>query len=262
MKKINTLTILLTLLLSVSLAAQSVTLKTPEMIVQPQETFKLKVQVEDFKDVVAAQFALYWDSNVLQFKGLQDFGLPDMVANEPTFSLMSVSEGKLRFSWNDLLATGVSVADMSTLFSINFKVIGPLYSNSVIQIAGDSIPTYFPIEIATNNGILDVDISTGNVLVGGVNATTESVTEDFTLYQNSPNPFTDVTYITFNLNSSTQAQLSIYDNAGRVIFDQNAMFAAGKHSIPVKREMFQSSGAYFFTLKTQNATATRQLIAH
>ncbi len=263
MKKLNTLSLLLACFLTANLTAQQVTVKSEDMTVQPQETFIMEIKVDDFDDVVAAQFALFWDSTVLEYISVQDWGLPD-ISTSGNFNLMNASGGKIRFYWEDVLAAGVSVDDMATIFSIKFKAIGPLYSSSSVQIAADtaSTSTFFPIEIASNNGELEVEIQNGTVLVGGPNASTETETIDFTLYQNSPNPFTEITYINFDLKSSTQAQLSIFDNTGKVVLEQNAMFAAGRNSIPVKRDIFQSSGAYFFTLKTEKATATRQLIAH
>jgi hypothetical protein len=263
MKKINTLSLLIACFLAANLTAQQVTVKSEDMTVQPQETFSVEIKVDDFNDVVAAQFALFWDDNVLEFVDVDDFGLPN-VSKPGNFNLMHTEEGRLRFYWEDVLAEGVSVDDMATIFSVKFKAIGPLYSSSTIQISADTTAnsTFFPIEFASNNGELDVEVLNGTVLVGGLNASTETETTDFTLFQNSPNPFTEITYINFDLKYATHAQLSIFDNAGKVVFEQNAMFAAGKNSVPVKRDIFQSSGAYYFTLKTEKATATKQLIAH
>ena len=121
-----------------------------------------------------------------------------------------------------------------------------------------------PIEAQIMNAasqVLPLNLENGTVTINGVNASKETYTADFTLYQNSPNPFSDLTYISFDLKQTGQAALSIHDSTGKVIFEKNELFTAGAHSVPVSRDLFQSAGAYFFTLKTSGATATRQLIA-
>lgn len=262
MKKINTFVFLSVFFLAAHLTAQQVTLKVPDMSVQPGTELKIDIQVEDFDQIIGAQFAIYWDQNVLQYLGVDQnsFGLPD-VSVDQNFGEDAVQQGKLTFQWNDVTFNGVTLSDMSSLFSVNFKAIGNLNSSTLLEL-GDLDPPVIPMEFVNLDGVVEVVVDNGNVTIENSSASFETVTDDFVLFQNSPNPFTEVTYIVFNLKHSTPAQFSIYDQAGKVVFEQNAMFAAGKHIIPVKREVFQSSGAYFFTLKTQNAIATRQLIAN
>ncbi len=133
---------------------------------------------------------------------------------------------------------------------------------TMIEVKDDeNVNNPFPVEFYDENDMeVPVEITSGTVTIDGVNASTESITRDFTLYQNSPNPFRTQTNISFYLNQPSQTQLSIHDHSGRVVFERNDDFMSGLHTIQLRRDLFTSAGSYFFTLKTENATATRQLV--
>jgi hypothetical protein len=256
MKKNNVFLLLIALFLTLGLHAQQVMLKTPDMTVVPGANIHLDVQVENFDAITGTQFSINWDANVLEYIGVDNFGLPN-VSVEGNFGTLDVSQGKLRFAWYQQELTGVSLDDMSTIFSVWFKAIGDPNATTQVMITNDPIV----IELVGTQGMVPFQIDNGTVTIEGPNSSKESVTQDFVLFQNSPNPFTEITYISFNLQNNTQARLSIYDNSGKVVFQQNRDFNAGLNKIPVSRDLFQSSGSYFYTLETKKAIATRQLIA-
>jgi hypothetical protein len=147
------------------------------------------------------------------------------------------------------------------LFSIKFEAIGSPGSNSLLQIDGDTIFPPLILEVNTLSGTLDLNVMSGIITIDGTNAASEIVTQDFTLFQNSPNPFSDMTVISFNMKETSDAILTIYDNAGKLVYRQNRLFFTGLNNIPVERNLFQSAGTYTFSLQTAHAAATRQLIA-
>ena len=266
MKKINVYSLLIAIFSAFSLNAQQVGMTIPDKTVDPGQTFSIDVKVSDFDDIVSMQFALFWDPAVIQFQSVANLNvnMPDFsVAN--SFNFNPAPQGYFKVSWvwfDPVTNTGVTLADDAVLFSIIYKVVGGQGTNSMLEIAPDmrgDLP--FPVEITNfSSQTLDVDIDNGKVTVSGVNASEESLTEDFTLFQNSPNPFTEITYITFNLNTGTKAKLTIFDNSGKAVYQENKNFPAGLSRIPVRREMLTSAGSYFYTLETTRATATRQLI--
>jgi hypothetical protein len=82
----------------------------------------------------------------------------------------------------------------------------------------------------------------------------------FELYQNQPNPFVNKTNIGFYLPEATEAALSIYDEAGRLVYQQKGQFAKGEHSISLDRALINSNGLLYYKLETETATATRKMI--
>lgn len=255
MKKFYLPLVVLSLFAFGTLTAQEVVLKTPNLEVDPDATFNLDLQVEDFEMITGLQFSVNWDPNVLEFVNVDNFGLPGMTT-DGNFGMMQVDEGILRFAWYQQELTGVTLADMSSIFSVWFKVVGNPNSNTQVTISNEPIV----VEVVSTSGMIPFNIQNGTVTVMGTNAANETLSTDFVLFQNSPNPFSDMTYIRFDLNKSTQTHLSIYDQTGRVVYTESNFLSAGSHAIPIERNLFQSAGTYVYTLQTANGTATRQLI--
>ncbi len=265
MKKSSVYSLLIAILTAFSLNAQDVSLTVPDMTVDPGQWFSIDVKTSDFDNIASMQFAVIWNPAIIQFQSVTSLNanMPDFTAIN-SFNSAFASEGRMRVSWfwfDPVMNVGVTLDDNATLFKINFKAVGGQGTNTMLEIADDTtVDPPFVVEIANYEQEVGVNIDNGKVTISGVNATEESLTEDFTLFQNSPNPFSEITYITFNLNTGTDARLTIFDNSGKAVFHQNKKFPAGISRIPVRRDMLSSAGSYFYTLETARATATRQLI--
>ncbi|MCW3070409.1 MAG: hypothetical protein JWO44_299 [Bacteroidetes bacterium] len=82
----------------------------------------------------------------------------------------------------------------------------------------------------------------------------------FKLYQNNPNPAKDLTHINFQLNTSGEVSLKLYDMLGNPvvsIVEQN--MRAGTYAIPVETGGLPN-GIYFYVLKKDNASRSMKLI--
>jgi len=244
----------LLLLLAFQLNAQ-VTLRIPSLTVQPGETINLDMQVDAFQEIVGMQFTLQWDSAILQFLEVNSFFLPFL--GQEDFGTQNTSGGQLTFAWTDDAVTGVTLADGSSIFTLVFKVIGDLNSSTQLEI------TDFPtaIEISNlDNQVLAVNIQNGTINVGEPVASTEVRTFDFTLFQNQPNPFKTETNLTFELQKSAKARLSIFDNSGKTIFQHIENYGSGSHAISIAKDIFPAAGSYFYQLETKRGIATKKMI--
>lgn len=265
MKMRNIFSFLLAVLTAFTLSAQTVSLTVPDKLVNPGEWFTISIKASDFDNIASMQYAIIWNPNIIEFQSVTglNVNMPDFTAIS-SFNSSFATQGRLRVSWywfDPMTNSGVSLDDNSTLFNLNFKAVGQMGTNTMLEIADDTtVDPPFVVEIANFNQEVSVDIDNGKVTISGVNASTETLTEDFTLFQNSPNPFSEITYISFNLNAGVDAKLTIFDNSGKAVFVQNKKFPAGISRIPVRRDMLSSAGSYFYTLETTRATATRQLI--
>ncbi|MCC7466276.1 MAG: T9SS type A sorting domain-containing protein, partial [Saprospiraceae bacterium] len=82
----------------------------------------------------------------------------------------------------------------------------------------------------------------------------------FELYQNQPNPFVNRTLIGFHLPEATSATLSIFDQAGRLVYSQKGDFPKGYNSIPLDRALINANGVLYYKLETATDSATRTMI--
>ncbi len=92
-----------------------------------------------------------------------------------------------------------------------------------------------------------------------VNTEESSTVAQFNLSQNYPNPFNPTTSISFELDKSGKAILSIYSLMGQKIADLvNEVKSAGVHSISWNATGF-SSGVYYYQLKSGDRVLTRKM---
>jgi len=82
----------------------------------------------------------------------------------------------------------------------------------------------------------------------------------FELYQNQPNPFVNRTFVGFFLPEAAEATLSVYDETGRVVYQQKGQFAKGENSIQLDRALINTTGLLFYTLETATDSATKKMI--
>ncbi|MDO8367928.1 MAG: HYR domain-containing protein [Saprospiraceae bacterium] len=82
----------------------------------------------------------------------------------------------------------------------------------------------------------------------------------FELYQNQPNPFVNRTFIGFFLPEADEATLSVYDETGRLVYQQKGQFAKGDNTIALDRALLNSTGMLFYKLETSTDSATKKMI--
>jgi hypothetical protein len=99
---------------------------------EPGGTNEVLLTVAGFKGVTTAQFTLQWDPDVLQFIETRDYALEGLA--DGNFSPAYSGAGKLTFSWDDPKGAGVTVADGSSIFAVQFQAIGVAGSSSTIEI--------------------------------------------------------------------------------------------------------------------------------
>lgn len=80
------------------------------------------VTVANFKDIIAMQYSIKWDPNVLTFQSVQGFKLPKLGINN--YGANRTSEGLLTFLWLEEMLKGVSLDDGASIFEVCFIAKG------------------------------------------------------------------------------------------------------------------------------------------
>ncbi len=84
--------------------------------------------------------------------------------------------------------------------------------------------------------------------------------ENVVLYQNYPNPFNPVTTISYQLNTTSNVQITIFSIDGKLVQTLvNEQKPAGLHTIELNGVSL-ASGTYLYRLTTPNLTITRKLV--
>lgn len=135
-----------------------IVIRLPEVVAQQEDELLMPVIVEKFVDIFSIQYILTWDPSVIEYKDVQDFGIPGLDAG--SFHLFE--PGRLTFSWTPDDLQPVSLDDGATLFNISFKAVGVAGSSTAVEFGDD--PTQKEITDADGQ-ILTATYQNGNISV-------------------------------------------------------------------------------------------------
>lgn len=120
-------------------------------------TVSLQLKVTNFTNITSVQFPITYNSAVLQFTSISNATLPGFTAAN-----YNATTGKVTVSWYPDLGqypSGFTIADNSTIFTVNFTVLAN--GSSAVNIANVSPG----IEVTRNNNVIQVNFGTGGTQV-------------------------------------------------------------------------------------------------
>lgn len=205
------------------------------------ETVRLPLTVQADASVVGAQFTFDINSDELEVIGIES-----EVITVDENNLGYTAEGMVTFSWNDIntieLATGETLATLV----LAAKQSGSIASN--VNITSDvTKAAAFGSDLETMN----VDFAIENRDVDG---------KAFMVYQNKPNPFSELTTVTFDLPQAADVNFVIFDLTGKIVKTQTQAYTAGTHSIIIDKNDIAGSGLYYYQLEAGQYTATKKMV--
>jgi hypothetical protein len=121
----------------------------------------MPVYVNSFTDITSMQGSITFDASVISYLNISNFNLPGLSIS--SFGTTQTGQGVLTYSWYDASLQGVTVADSTQLFAIDFTVIGSSGQNSGVSFSNtptslevvDIIST-FPI-LTLTDGYITID---------------------------------------------------------------------------------------------------------
>lgn len=107
------------------------------------------VKVRNFSAVTSAEFALSYDPNELTYNNSPQFGANPLNLQASNFTHVA-NPGQIKFLWAN--ASGATVANDATIFSLCFNVIAPLGTTADIQFTSTPCPNVTGIGTAKTTG--------------------------------------------------------------------------------------------------------------
>ncbi|MBP6694329.1 MAG: T9SS type A sorting domain-containing protein [Saprospiraceae bacterium] len=89
----------------------------------------------------------------------------------------------------------------------------------------------------------------------------ETVVEEFELFQNVPNPFSGKTTIGFHLPQESDVTITVYDVTGKVLLTQSAFYGKGRHNVDIDIQRMGIDGLLYYRLDTKTNSAVKRMIA-
>jgi hypothetical protein len=208
-------------------------LNTIEQSLKSGNEYRVAFTADDLQNIQGYQFALNLDQSKVELLDIE-YG----VAKAENFGIFK-NEGLITTSWNSKYEPGVlftlvlrAKADvkLSSALSLNRLVSAEAYNQ--------------------HNENLGIALSYG----------LEAFAEGYELLQNTPNPFSGETKIGFKLPKATKATLSVSDAKGALLYKVEGNYAKGKNQLTLKKAQLGASGVLYYTLETNDFTATKKMI--
>jgi hypothetical protein len=192
------------------------------------------------------QFTLEFDPAALEFKEIIPGDLPNLYAEE-NFHLHDLERGLITTVWNEYGESASSKP--ATLFTLRCTA----------RQAGDIKNWVYLSSRVTRAEAYTADGTPESVRLIFAQQNTE-VTTSFELFQNRPNPWTNSTIIPFQLEEDNDARLSVYDMAGKLVYQVGNRFSAGYHEISISRDDLPAIGLFYYTLEAGGQRSTRKMV--
>jgi hypothetical protein len=110
------------------------------------------VRVANFNNIAGFQFTISWDPALLQFVDAQSFILPGMALNN--LGVEIAPNGSLSVAWFDQNLVGETHPDGTSIFELEFQVVGP--TNPTADISFTESPTpFFAIDASQTTGTIN-----------------------------------------------------------------------------------------------------------
>jgi len=230
---------------SVVRSNETVSAITNEKTFSAGEEVIVPVQFSSRKSYLGMQFTLQFDPSVLEYAEVLTYS--DLLSKE-SFGITKVNSGFITMSVNSI--RGTAIENPGDMFAVKFRALSNGQLSSILQINSSITP-------AEAYGL---NLEEMNIRLGFRNGSVVSEQPGFVLYQNQPNPFSDLTVIGFEMPKASKATLTVYDLNSKVIWKTNVQAVKGFNSIQVNHAQLGVTGVLFYQLDAEGYSATRRMV--
>lgn len=199
------------------------------------------VYSKDINGAEGFQFTIQFDNNVLSFNEIESVALKSL--SNANIGLSKVDNGIITISWNKV--GNEIISNEEPLFVLKFNA----NKASDLQNA-----------LSFNSAAINQEAYNAELEVMNIELNYRNSANEFTLYQNNPNPFSEYTDINFFLPENTKGTLTINDLSGKVVMVKEGEFIKGLNTVRVNKSELNVSGVLYYRLETEGNTATRKMI--
>jgi hypothetical protein len=179
------------------------------------------------------QFTLRFDPEVLKFKQIKGGALLDL--NFSNLGLTQLEQGLIHLSWDGTSSTE------EQLMAFEFEALQKGNTRENVYLAQQQLSA----ELYSNNQKYPIQLHMIDA---------KQPKEQPVLYQNRPNPFSEVTEVGFLLPETMKIQLTITDITGRICKQVTGTYEKGFNSIAISKQDLPNGGVFTYSIVTESGT--------
>ncbi len=185
----------------------------------------------------------------------EDFVGFQLKLNTTSAEILSVTSDLDNFSHNNYSVTGKEV--VVSYNTLDDSALDKASLTLELEVFTDGLEIQDVIDLDQNwvNEVYGLD-HTDNLLMQVV----DDNSEELVLYQNSPNPWSDETAITFYSKNIGESTISIHDLSGKSIYSQSIVAKSGMNRVMVSKQEIPVSGVLYYQVSNDNARVQGKMI--
>ncbi len=220
-------------------SAGTLSLEIADASVKAGQSVEVAVRGNNFADIAGYQFTM--EVSGLSFRGVTSGSIE--VSNE-NFGLINANT--ITTAWYN--ATGVNANDV--LFTLTFEATSDVQLSKAINVTSKVTRAE-----AYTGGLERLDVQMNFTQDGSIVSAS-----GFSLAQNEPNPFNDVTRVGFTLPEAGRATLTVFDVTGKTLSVIRGEYARGYNEVTLRKADLNASGVLYYQLESGEFTATKKMI--
>lgn len=202
------------------------------------DVVKVPVYANGLDNVIGLQFGIKFNNDNLEVVNVEA-GKMSIAANN-----YSIKDGVLYMSWNS--NKGNTYNEDEILFTIDFAARNTGQLINQIGITNTISPEAYNSDL----DVYGIELNYRNSGQG-----------EFALYQNTPNPFSNETEITFEIPEAGIVTTTVYDVTGKVIALESSDFEKGRNSVKMSRnDLNNISGVLYYKVEFNGNVAIKKMI--
>ncbi|WP_235297871.1 T9SS type A sorting domain-containing protein [Portibacter marinus] len=223
---------------SVTREQRNYMLEIDNQIFDAGQYINIPVKAQKSNTIVGMQFALSIDKDIIASIDLEG-GLLSLEENH-----VAIHDDELKVSWSQLNAIDIEEGDVLFTLNINTKKASRMTN-----------------ALRLNPQTLKAELYNENLETEHLSLDFRTVEEaSFALLQNEPNPFSDLTRISFVLPTDGQVNFKVFDISGKLLMNRNTPYTSGTHTITVNGNNLPSDGVMYYQLEFNGQQITKKMI--
>jgi len=250
---LRALTAALLLLASAVSADAQLGFRAASMVAQKGQIIEVPIQVSNFDSIGGFQLSMTWDTNILDFKAITNFGL-DKVEN---FDYSEITTGALFYYWYaENVDTGFSVEDDDTIFTLQFEVIGDQGDSTWVSFVDEPNA---PEAVDYQDQVLPLEFTYGLVVVDDASSTIDLPASPI-MMQVIPNPCREWCDVRLTVNESLDVTIQVVDLAGQIVYQQQRHMEPGQQEVSLPANQALAGGGYFIVVETDRGRYIKKML--
>ena len=212
----------------------AMTIDVEDQLIPAGQPTQVKLQLNQLQDVEAFQIALktVYGVQITNIEG-SDINLSDEDFNMVNRELAKILWTPESANYNTGVITLTVIAEQDVKLS------------DVLSISDDMSDIAF----LTDDSRKNIELN----FAGNAN-------DKVIVYQNKPNPFSNETFIGFNLPEKMEVSVRVYDISGKLIKNYTNMYSKGFNELKISAEELNTSGVLFYEVNTKLGSEMRRMI--